>query len=285
VIGVLLRSIAEAGAAAARARLTSLPAEDDGAGGDHDDDPSPVWDGGWCRGAVRAPIHPGRVGGAIRPWAAVVHTTDMHPDTWGALLRRLARDPGRGAGAHFGLGREPGQLVQTTDLGRNANHAGGRPAHGWIDVAGRRVHPNMVTIGIEVHTAGQVVRDAGRWRTWSRKDGALVFHGAPIPDAEVEPDPRRPARGWHRPTAYQLRELETLLRALAGCPAVVPPPAPSQWGVTPSGREHLPSWAPRPGLLIGGVPVVGHVSLDPARKTDPGPVLSRWLAELAGALP
>jgi N-acetyl-anhydromuramyl-L-alanine amidase AmpD len=28
------------------------------------------------------------------------------------------------------------------------------------------------------------------------------------------------------------------------------------------------------------MPLVGHVTLDPARKTDPGPLLSSWLNAL-----
>ena len=58
-------------------------------------------------------------------------------------------------------------------------------------------------------------------------------------------------------------------------PAQAPPPA--LWGVTPNGAP--PSWVPR--VLIGGVPVVGHVTLDPARKSDPGIPLARALATWA----
>lgn len=275
MIGAFLREVM----AAARARLESPP-EPDTAGGDAADEASP-WAGGRYLGAKWSPIHPGRVGGAIRPWATVVHTTDMAPESFGSLLRAWKASAGRGAGAHFLLGRDASQgLHQLADVGVNGNHAGGKPAHGWIAVGGKMLHPNRVTVGIEVHCAGRLILDsAGRWRRWTREAGRTVPTGAPIPAADVEPDPVHKDRGWHLPTPYQLVELEALLRALGECPVMVPAPAASQWRVAPSGPEHMPTWAP--SVVIGGRPVLGHVTLDPARKSDPGLVLSRWLAGIA----
>jgi hypothetical protein len=112
-------------AARAAVRMPELAAEPRTAGGD---DQHEAWDGGWWRGARRQPAHPGRVGGRCTPWAVVVHTTDMAPGTWDGLMRRLQRDAGRGAGAHFWLGRTPEQgLVQSVAVDRNANHAVARP--------------------------------------------------------------------------------------------------------------------------------------------------------------
>jgi hypothetical protein len=258
--------------AAGRQRL----GDDHVAGGDsHDEAADPSWDGGRYLGARWAPAHPGRVGRAIRPWAVVVHTTDMRPETFGALVRAWGARPGAGNAAHFVLGRTPDEgLVQVVDVGRNANHAGGQPRHGWFTGAGGElVHPNLVSVGIEVHNAGLLVRDRGQWRTWRRDSGRLVPIGAPIPDADVEPDARHRDRGWHRPTAYQLGELERLLAAIAACSLVRPWPV--GWGVRPSGEP--PPWAPR---VLHYMPIVGHVTLDPARKTDPGPMLSSWLNAL-----
>ena len=281
ILDTILRAARDAAVAALAPPLQPEP---DTAGGDHDAEPS-AWDGGRYRGATQSPIHRGRVGGAIRPWLVVVHTTDMLPSTWPGLLRRLAREPGRGAAAHFWLGRDPGQgLHQLVDIGRNANHAGGTPAHGWLDVRGHRAHPNTCAVGIEVHCAGNVIQRGGLWRAWKREDvdgdgdRDLVPIGPPLPPEDVEPDPAHPGRGWHRPTAYQLRELELLLRALGDCSVMVAPPPTSQWSVVPNGPQHLPPWAP--SVVIGGVPVIGHTTIDPARKSDPGPVLSRWLAGL-----
>lgn len=266
---------------AARAAFGALAAavpELDTAGGDPDEPDDDEWDGGRYRGARWAPIHPGRVGGAIAPWGVVVHTTDMHPSTFGALIRAWQRDAGRGAGAHFLIGRSAREgVVQLVDVGRNANHAGGRPAHGWFEVNdGARVHPNRVTVGIEVHAAGAVRWVGGEWRCYS--GGRPV--GAPLPAAEVQPDPRRPGRGWHVATAYQLDEIARLLDALAARAGRALPP--DSYRIVPHGAPQ--AWAPHV-RWCDRLPVVGHVTLDPARKSDPGPPLSDWLRARAGAEP
>lgn len=241
------------------------------AGGQALDEDAPEWDGGRYRGARWAQIHPGRDGGAIKPWGVVVHTTDMHPDRFDPLVRAWQRSAGRGAGAHFLLGRTPAQgLVQMVDVGRNGNHAGGL-THGWFNAGAGRIHPNNVTIGIEVHAAGGVRLIDRVWRTVS--DGKPF--GAPLPAADVQPDPKRPGRGWHVPNAYQLAELERLLDALAQCPVVVR--SPPRVDVEPNGEP--PPWAPRIDWM--GMVVVGHVTLDPSDKSDPGPALSAWLRSRA----
>lgn len=251
--------------------------QSDTGGGGAEDAPTRAWDGGRYLGARWVPAHPGRVGKAIRPWAAVVHTTDMHPATFHALVKAWAAKPGAGNAAHFVLGRTPAEgLVQVVDVGRNANHAGGKPKHGWFKVDGKLVHPNACSVGIEVHNAGSLVRDAGQWRTWQRKDGGLRPFGAPIPAEDVEVDPKRPHRGWHLPTDWQLAELDRLLLALGDCPVVERRAGPVD--LVPSGEA--PEWAPRG---YRGVPFVGHVTLDPLRKTDPGVPISRWLMARSGA--
>lgn len=242
------------------------------AGGDEPDTREPRWNGGRYLGAQWKPIHPGRMGGLIKPWAVVVHTTDMLPHTFDPLVRAWQRDAGRGAGAHFLLGRTPEQgLVQMVDVDRNGNHAGGSPAHGWFVVDGVRVHPNRVTVGIEVHAAGHVRRHLGKWRSFS---GGKP-HGPELPDSEVTPSKTHKDRGWHGPTQYQLDEIKGLLTALAACPVMVKAP---RFTIKPNGSP--PAWAP--DVRWGAMPVVGHVSLDPNRKTDPGPILSEWLRTKAG---
>lgn len=256
-----------------------LPELEDVAGGDDEiEAESPDWDGGWYLGARRAPAHPGRVGRAIKPWLVVVHTTDMLPGTFNALLRKRAGERGKGNGEHFALGIDPGQgLVQEVPVDRNGNHAGGPDGkHGVIVAAGRRLHPNTLSIGIEVHNAGALRLVAGEWRTGSRDDdGVWRPSGAPVPGNQVESDPARDGRGWHLPSLWQLEQLEQLLLAFGDCPVMVPPPA--SWMIDPNGTPQ--GYAPH--VVIRGVPVVGHVTLDPNRKGDPHPPLSRWLRELA----
>ncbi len=269
----------------ALARPPSPPPANTAGGDDHLADASPLWDGGRYLAATWSPIHPGRVGRAIKPWLVVVHTTDMHPSTFGALLRRWRATADRGAGAHFLLGRSSADgLHQLVSCDRNGNHAGGA-THGWLRVRGAEVHPNTVSIGIEVHCAGNVIRRGGRWWCWQRDavSRELVPIGEPLPEADVEPDPAHPGRGWHRPSAYQLAELQRLLLALGHCPVMVAPPPPASWGIIPNGPQYLPAWAPQ--VMVGTLPVVGHCTLDPADKTDPGPVISRWLGGLGVSLP
>lgn len=277
MIGGLLRAAREA------FRAAVVVPELDTSGGDDDlADESPDWDGGWYLGARRAPIHPGRMGRGIQPWLTVVHTTDMHPGdaTYHALVRAWQRSAGRGAGAHFLVGRGPSTgLTQLTPVDRNGQHAGGPGGqHGWTVVAGRRRHPNSVAIGIEVHCAGAVRRVDGAWRYGGRDDdGVWRPEGAPIHPGEVEPDPARPGRGWQRATTWQLEQLEQLLGALGRCPVMVP--APAAWAIDPHGTPG--PWAPR--VVIGGRPVVGHVTLDPRRKLDPWPPISGALRAMAVA--
>lgn len=266
---------------------TSLPPESPDGGGD-DSDEHPTWDGGWWLGARRRAAHRGRVGGAIRPWLVVVHTTDVGPSdrTWSGMMDRLERQPGEGNGAHFWIGRDAGQgLVQSVPVDRNANHAGGPDGrHGWLVVDGKRRHPNREAIGIEVSGAGLVLSRGGKW--YARSGGSIT--GAPIPAADVEVDPRHPDRGWHRPSDYQLAELALLLAAIGDSPVLVA--APSRWEVLAHVRDdrvskepvYGPPVADAPRVLIGGVPVVGHWTLDPGRKGDPWPPLSRWLQGRSG---
>jgi len=215
-----------------------------------------AWADGWLSSARREEIHSSRIGGPIKPWGVVVHTTDMVPNSFGALIKAWQASAGKGNGAHFLIGRDESQgVVQLAPVDRNGNHAGG-PAHGWFTVAGRQIHPNSVTVGIEVHNAGKLRLVEGQWRN----DAGKVFD----PD-NVSPDPLRGDVGWHTPTPYQLEKLDALLRALASQLAPAPPA-----GLVPNGVS--PAWsAPPSGALVG------HVTLDPNRKTDPGPAIMAWL--------
>jgi hypothetical protein len=221
-----------------------------------------VFNNGWWSLATRRDAFAGRIGGAIAPFATVVHTTDMVPEAWDGLIISWTTQLGPGSCAHFVIGRDATQgLVQLAPITRNANHAGG-DGHGNFVAGAQSWHPNTVSVGIEIHCAGLVQMVGGNWRLV--EDG--VPQGAAIPEADVIPDPQRAGRGWHTVTDYQYQQLGALLDGLetvlnplpADCVAdsIENPPA---YGIFPTGR------------------VVGHVSLTAARRGDPWPPTCDWL--------
>jgi N-acetylmuramoyl-L-alanine amidase len=218
--------------------------------------------------ADHQPAHPGRIGGAIDPFLLVIHTTDMLPDEHAALVSAWTSKPADGACAHFLIGRDESQgLIQFVPVNRNGNHVGGKTppnGHGWVVVDGKNVHPNLVTIGVEIHNAGGVQLINGAWRLV--EDGKA--HGAPIPNVDVTPDPKRPGRGWHNVTPYQLATLTKLAAAIVG--HMRPMPAGAH---TISTGEAVPGWATPPTSL----PICGHVDLDPTNRSDPWPPLMLFL--------
>lgn len=221
-----------------------------------------VFSDGWWSLATQREAHAGRIGGDIRPFAIVVHTTDQPAETWNALIRNWTSKAGNGSCAHFALGRSPDEgVVQLASIYRNGNHAGG-PGHGSFVAGGQSWHPNLVSVGIEIHCAGAVRQIDGSWRFY--EDGAP--HGQPIPDEEVITDPRRPGRGWHVVTDYQYQQLDALLDGLEAAIDTMPEGCvaqsieqPPDWGVFPTGR------------------IVGHVSLTASRRGDPWPPTCDWL--------
>lgn len=234
-------------------------------------------DKGWDREARHWPVHDGRIGAVIDPIGAVVHTTDMMPATFAALLKVWKRDRGQGNAATYLLGREPWDgtpeaiptcgLVQLAPITRNSNHAGGfQGLHGWLTKNKTRVaHPNSVYVGIEVHAGGRLRKGKDKW---IQTDSGKVVEPE---DVFVAPD----GTGWHRVTQYQLDTLGSLLDALdRRCRAV-----PAGWAVTASGdhkRCGVP-WAP-----LGFVRFTTHAELDPVRKSDPGPQVTAWMRERYG---
>jgi N-acetylmuramoyl-L-alanine amidase len=224
--------------------------------------PPPTFTDGWWSLAVRRPGFPGRIGGPIVPFAVVVHTTDMMPDTWDGLLHRWTTELGRGECAHFIIGRDAAHgIVQLGPITNDAHHAEG-PGHGWFFSGAQVWQPNSVSVGIEIHCAGLVQQVAGAWRLI---DGGVIQPGT-LPDADVIPDPHRPGRGWHRVTDYQYQQLGALLDGLEAVLAPLPDgcvahsiEAPPAWGVFATGRR------------------VGHVSLHAADRNDPWPPTCDWI--------
>lgn len=213
--------------------------------------------------ARQVDAHPGRVGRAIVPCAVVVHTTDMMPGTLAGLVARWHGEPGVGAAAHFILGRDPAQgVIQMVSTLRNANHAGGAKHGSYHLTSGALVHPNLWAIGIEVHAGGKLKRNGA---IWYHPDS--MMH---VADDQVHVDER--GAGWHKITAYQLEELRLLLNAIRATLA----PMPVGTTIAPNGgyaENGVAPWA-----AVDGKPVIcGHVTLDPANKTDCGPELMAWL--------
>lgn len=230
---------------------------------------SPRWTNGWWHSAIQAPAHPGRIGGAIRPWSVVLHTTDMIPSSFGDLITAWTTKAGVGACAHFVIGRDHVDGVrQLVPINRNGNHAGG-PGHGWFCASGQNYHPNLVSVGIEIHNAGGLRLVQGEWR-WGedRGDGkGWQPHGPSFNAVDVELDPVHPFRGWHRVTDYQYEQLELLLTELEDVLAKMPPSV-----IARSAPETAPAWAD-----IKSARIVGHVDLDAANRSDPWPPVLRWL--------
>jgi hypothetical protein len=230
--------------------------------GDH-----PCWENGWWAHAQRMPAHPARSGKPINPYATVVHTTDMLPGEWSALVHAWQTTASDGSCAHFLIGRDEAHgVVQLVPVLRNGNHAGG-PGHGVFDTAkATGVHPNLVSVGIELHCAGGVRRVDGAWRLV--EDGKA--HGEALPDSDVIADPQRPGRGWHVVTDYQRERLTSLLADLEAVLAPVP-----QGLRARSTGETSPTWS-----VYKTARVVTHAWLDPEHRADPWPPTCKWLLTL-----
>ena len=228
-----------------------------------------TWADGRYSLARRVDAYVDRIGAPIVPWAVVVHTTDMLPDEFTALLRSWRTTPGRGDCAHFVIGRDAMEgVIQLAPITRNANHAGG-PHHGvFVDAGGTQYHPNTCAVGIELHCAGGVQRIGGAWRLV--EDGRP--RGAPLPDLDVIPDPARPGRGWHKVTDYQYQQLDQLLHELEYDGLAKAPLG----AVARSTYETPPAWG------VGNGRIVGHVSLDARSRSDPWAPTMEWIRARRG---
>ena len=230
--------------------------------------PSPIathaaWDGGWYTDAIRKPAHPGRVGGPIKAWSIVLHTTDCLPTSLPGILNRWQNEKGEGDCAHFMIDLD-GTCYQLVSITRNANHVGGT-THGWFaNAAGTLIHGNSVSIGIEMHCTGHVVQRSGLWYL---KDGTQMFQ---VSASLVTPDPAHPGNGWVYPTQAQLDKASKLTLDLN---AVL--------GPVPAGTRIVPNGVPNKWAIMDSCRAIGHTSIDPNNRSDPGP---RGLEVLRGLL-
>ena len=221
-----------------------------------------VFTNGWWSLARRLPAFPGRIGQVIAPFAVVVHTTDMVPESWTGLLNSWTTRPGQGECAHFIIGRDATSgIVQLAPITRNANHAGGT-GHGSFVAGHQSWHPNNVSVGIELHCAGQLHNKGGQWRLVENN----VAQGLPIPAEDVIPDPARPGIGYHTVTDYQYEQLGLLLDGLETVLGALPE------GCVAQSIEQPPRYA-----IFASGRRVGHVSLHAAQRGDPWPATCDWM--------
>lgn len=223
-------------------------------------------------GARYVAAHASRVGGQITPRAVVVHDTDMVPNGFAGLVRAWSMG-GPGPCAHFIIGRDATQgLVQMVPIIRNGEHAGGAVHGNWVTPDGSKIHPNSIAVGIEVHTAGRL--------DWKSADRAVLLDKH-IPVAEFSvaagevfvDDLGRP---WHMALSYQLDTLAQLLTDLHGqLGPLQAHPVPDAALVKDRSKWDM-SWAAPVCTTL-----VGHASIDPINKTDPGPQLMTFINDLA----
>lgn len=217
---------------------------------------TPPWENGWYDKAVHRPCHPGRLGVWIQPSALVLHCTETGAgNLFDNIIKYWQREKGLGNAAHFMIGRtyEKG-LVQFASINQNANHAGGPKCGGFkhFGVPGV-VHPNLVTVGVELDAAGKLRWDGKYFRTWDKKHI--------IPDGDVY----RHTDGtfWHKVTDYQMDTLKTLWADLH--PVLKP------WTASV-----VPSAVQQPWAVNRWNNLVGHATLNPVHKSDPGPQVMAW---------
>ncbi len=214
----------------------------------------PAFVDGWWDLAQRRPAHEGRIGRTIVPSCVVVHTTDTYGG-FDAMVKSWTTAPGAGNAAHFMIGRGPSDgVVQFAPIVRNANHAGGKVHGNFKGAKGGLVHPNTCSVGIEMVAAGRLTLTDG---VWVHKESGHI-----VSKDEVFVDEK--GHGWQVVTDYQLRMLDMLLTDLEdqlqpfdGVQAI-PDMDYAKAGVS--------YYAPFPDSRI-----VGHVTLDPVNRCDPGP--------------
>lgn len=210
---------------------------------------------GWWSLAAAKKMHAGRIGRGIVPKTLIVHTTDMRPGTFGALVSNWTTQPGRGNGAHFLIGKSAADgVVQFCPIHLNANHAGGPNPGGFRLPGGSIVNPNVCSVGVELDNAGRLKKDA---KGWYHPDSGYRFDAA---DVYVD----EKGRGWEKVTEYQMVQLKLLWTALKM--TLKPWPAGSAVAPNATYASQGASYAEAASPAL-----IGHASTNPINKSDPGP--------------
>lgn len=184
------------------------------------------------------------------PALVVTHCTSTLHGSASALLRAIRRPDGREASWHV-LIDEQGGIVQSIPFTRAAWHAGSATA-AKVELDGLRVSVNSASVGIELVNAGEVRRVGREYRAWpfagdaTRKPGPIV----PVTQTVTVGE-----RLYH---AYTMQQVEAWRRVMRALIEAWPSLKQDVTLVASDGsRRMMPGWR------------VGHVHVDPTRKSDP----------------
>ena len=197
------------------------------------------------RAGYRWRTRSGVPGGILWHWTATSHGTGR------TLARRIAS--GAGSSVHVWIDGD-GSIIQSAPFVRGTGHAGGPSSARLVERDGvvcldptGAYSANSYLLGVEIVNVGEVRSVGGKWLGWPfgrSGERSPVVPGSQVVEA-VDAGGRR--RTYQDITPAQVVAGERLMRAcLARYGWAIPQPY---------------SW--------------GHCTVDPSRKTDPGPL---WLA-------
>lgn len=186
------------------------------------------------------------------PALAVTHCTSTLHGSAPALLKAIRRPDGREASWHI-LIDEHGGITQSVPFTRAAWHAGSATA-AKVELDGLHVSVNSASIGIELVNAGEVRKVDREYRAWPFAGDATRKPGPIVPVTQTVTVGKRL---YHAYTVQQVEAWRRVMRALIEAwPAL-------KQDVTlvqrDGSRRAMPGWR------------VGHVDVDPTRKSDPCP--------------
>ncbi len=186
------------------------------------------------------------------PALAVTHCTSTLHGSAPALLKAIRRADGREASWHV-LIDELGGITQSIPFTRAAWHAGSASA-AKVELDGVRVSVNSASVGIELVNAGEVRKVGAEFRAWPFAGDATRKPGPVVPVTQTVNVGKRL---YHSYTVQQVEAWRRVMRALL---EAYPALGHDVTLVAQDGkRRSLPGWR------------VGHVDVDPARKSDPAP--------------
>jgi len=233
---------------------------------DDGDDPIEIDDDGWMHGnlvdVVKTHRHSALMRGIDHVVGAAWHFTDTRSAGALALALRIARPNGPARSCHAWIDAQR-RVVQSVSFRRGSWHAGSNTAKRFLRTGNHRAPYQLAdrggTIAANDLIAGIEIENAGELRLIKSRDGrTMVFASWPyrwdyvprgaarpelpivIPDDEVEDVD---GKFWHRYTFEHTHAAERVARALVE-------------------RYDIPRYMME----------IGHQTIDPSRRTDPGPL-------------